>query len=97
MSVFEYIIGAVLIVFSVLIVLVVLFQEGSQANLGVISGAADSFMDKGRAKTWDTRLAKWTKVIAIVFFVLVLGGMLITKFLNPSALKEAASAVSSAG
>lgn len=97
MSVFEYIIGAVLIVFSILIVLVVLFQEGSQANLGVISGAADSFMDKGRAKTWDSRLAKWTKVIAIVFFVLVLGGMLITKFLNPSALKEAAKAISSAG
>ena len=57
MSVFEYIIGAVLIVFSLLIILVVLFQEGSQANLGVISGAADSFMDKGRAKTWDNRLA----------------------------------------
>lgn len=97
MSVFEYIIGAVLIAFSILIILVVLFQEGSQANLGVISGAADSFMDKGRAKTWDSRLAKWTKVIAIVFFVLVLGGMLITKFLNPSALKEAATAIGSAG
>ncbi len=96
MSVFEYIIGGVLIVFSLLIIAVVLFQEGSQANLGVISGAADSFMDKGRAKTWDSRLAKWTKVIAIVFFVLVLGGMLITKFLNPAALKEAASAVSNA-
>ncbi len=96
MSVFEYIIGGVLIVFSLLIIAVVLFQEGSQANLGVISGAADSFMDKGRAKTWDSRLAKWTKVIAIVFFVLVLGGMLITKFLNPTALKEAASAVSNA-
>lgn len=96
MSVFEYIIGGVLIVFSLLIIAVVLFQEGSQANLGVISGAADSFMDKGRAKTWDSRLAKWTKVIAIAFFVLVLGGMLITKFLNPTALKEAASAVSNA-
>lgn len=95
MSVFEYIIGGVLIVFSVLIILVVLFQEGSQANLGVISGAADSFMDKGRAKSWDARLAKWTKTIAIVFFVLVLAGMLVTKFLSPEALKDAAAAVGS--
>lgn len=95
MSVFEYIIGGVLIVFSVLIILVVLFQEGSQANLGVISGAADSFMDKGRAKSWDSRLAKWTKTIAIVFFVLVLAGMLVTKFLSPEALKDAVTAVGS--
>lgn len=84
MTVFEYIIGAILIVFSILIIAVVLFQEGRQANLGVISGAADSFMDKNMAKTWDARLAKWTKVIAITFFVLVLAGMLITKFFGPN-------------
>ncbi len=87
MSVYEYIIGAILIVFSLLIIVVVLFQEGRQANLGVISGAADSFMDKTMAKTWDARLAKWTKIIAITFFVLVFAGMLVTKFLSPQALK----------
>jgi len=88
MSVFEYIIGGILIVFSLLIILVVLLQEGRQANLGVISGAADSFMDKGVAKTWDAWLAKWTKVIAVAFFVLVFAGMLVTKFLNVDALKS---------
>ena len=88
MSVYEYIIGAILIVFSLLIIVVVLFQEGRQANLGVISGAADSFMDKTMAKTWDARLAKWTKIIAIAFFVLVFAGMLVTQFLNPKALKS---------
>ncbi len=86
MSVFEYIIGAILIVFSLLVILVVLLQEGNQANMGVISGAADSFMEKGRARTWDAWLAKWTKVIAIAFFVLVLAGMLVTKFLSSEAL-----------
>lgn len=88
MSVYEYIIGAILIVFSLLIIVVVLFQEGRQANLGVISGAADSFMDKTMAKTWDARLAKWTKIIAIAFFALVFAGMLVTQFLNPKALKS---------
>ena len=86
MSVFEYIIGAILIVFSLLIVFVVLLQEGRQHNVGVISGAADTFLDKGAAKTWDMRLAKYTKVIAIVFFVLVLAGMLVTKYLSKSAM-----------
>ena len=87
MSVYEYIIGAILIVASLLIIFVVLLQEGRQANLGVISGAADSFMDKGAAKTLDAKLAKWTKYIAIGFFVLVLGGMLVTKFLGGSTAK----------
>lgn len=87
MSVYEYIIGGVLIVASLLVILVVLLQEGRQANVGVISGAADSFLDKGMAKTLDQKLAKWTKVIAIGFFVLVLSGMMITKFLSKDALE----------
>lgn len=89
MSVFEYIIGAVLIVSSLLIIFVVLLQEGRQANLGVISGAADTFLDKGAAKTLDQKLAKWTKYIAISFFVLVLAGMLVTKFLSKEAMEKA--------
>ena len=81
MSVWEYIIGAVLIVFSLVIIAIVLLQEGRQANLGAIAGAADSFMEKGKAMTLDAALAKWTKYIAFSFFVLVFVAMLLTKFL----------------
>lgn len=94
MSAFEYIIGGILIVFSLLIILVVLLQEGHQSNLGVISGSGNSFLDGGAAKTWEMRLAKWTKTIAIVFFVLVLAGMLVTKFLSKEALAGAADGTS---
>lgn len=82
MSVWEILIGIVLIIFSLLIILVVLLQQGRQANLGAIAGAADSFLEKGKARTLDAKLAKWTKVIAITFFVLVFVGMLVTKFLT---------------
>ena len=81
MSVWEIIIGIVLIVFSLIIIGVVLLQEGRQANLGAIAGAADSFMEKGKARTLDAALAKWTKYIAFSFFVLVFVAMLLTKFL----------------
>ena len=81
MSVWEYIIGAVLIVFSLVIIAIVLLQEGRQANLGAIAGAADSFMEKGKARTLDAALSKWTKYIAFSFFVLVFVAMLLTKFL----------------
>ena len=82
MSVWEIIIGIVLILFSLIIIAVVLLQEGRQANLGAISGAADTFLDKGKARTLDARLAKWTKFISVAFFVLVFAGMLITRFLG---------------
>lgn len=88
MSAYEYIIGAILILGSLLVIFVVLLQEGRQANVGVISGAADSFMDKGAAKTLDQKLAKWTKIIAISFFVLVFAGMLVSKFLSAEAIAE---------
>lgn len=91
LSVWEWIVGAVLIIASLIIIFVVLLQEGRQANVGVISGAADTFLDKGAAKTLDMKLAKWTKIIAVAFFVLVLAGMLTTKFLSNKALNEAAS------
>jgi len=80
MTVFEIIIGIVLILASLLIIAVVLLQEGRQANLGAIQGAADAFLDKGRARSLDAMLARWTKVIAIGFFVLVFVGMLVTQF-----------------
>lgn len=82
MTVWEYVIGAVLIVLALLVIAVVLLQEGREANLGVISGAADSFMEKGKARTLDAFLEKWTKVISIGFFVLVFVGMLVTHFLG---------------
>lgn len=95
LSVWEWIIGAVLIIASLTIILVVLLQEGRQANVGVISGAADTFLDKGAAKTLDMKLAKWTKVIAVAFFVLVLAGMLVTKFLSNEALLNSGDDASS--
>ncbi|MDR1565079.1 MAG: preprotein translocase subunit SecG [Oscillospiraceae bacterium] len=65
--------GSVLLVFSLLIILVVLLQEGHQANLsGAIAGGADTFLGKNQARSVDNFLARWTKFIAIAFFVLTL-------------------------
>lgn len=58
----------------------VLLQEGRQANLGCDFGRRGQLYGKGQGRTLDAKLAKYTKVIAITFFVLVFIGMLITKF-----------------
>lgn len=52
---------------------IVLMQSGKSAGLsGAISGAADTFLSQGKAKTLDKKLAKATKWIALVFVVLTL-------------------------
>ena len=55
------------------VILAVLFQSGKSAGLsGAIAGAADSFMSKGNAKTFDAKLARATKWIGAAFMVLTL-------------------------
>ncbi len=50
---------------------VVLMQSGKSAGLsGAISGGAETFLSKGKAKTWDEKLAKMTPWFAGVFVVL---------------------------
>ncbi len=73
MSVLEYIIGAVVLLVSVAIVFVVIFQQGRRAGInGVISGGADTFLSKTKARTLDAKLARMTKYFAIAFFVLAI-------------------------
>ena len=73
MSALEYIVGAVVILVSLAIVFIVLFQQGRRAGInGVISGGADTFLSKTKARTWDARLSRMTKYFAIAFFVLAI-------------------------
>jgi len=72
MSAVEIIVGVVLLIFAILIILVVLLQEGRQANIGAIAGGADSFLSKNKARTVDAFLSRWTKFIAIAFFLLTI-------------------------
>ena len=72
MSAIEIVIGIVLIIFSVFITAIVLMQEGHEQNVGVITGGADTFLSKNQARSIDSFLARWTKIIAIGFFILVM-------------------------
>lgn len=56
---------------GLVLIAVVMLQSGKSAGLsGAIAGVADTFMAKNRAKTWDAKLAKLTKWVAIGFMVL---------------------------
>ena len=53
------------------VTVIVLMQSGKSAGLsGAISGGAETFLSKGKAKTWDEKLAKATPWFAGVFVIL---------------------------
>ncbi|MCL2343710.1 MAG: preprotein translocase subunit SecG [Firmicutes bacterium] len=62
------------------LMVVVLMQSGKRSGLsGVIAGGMDTFMTKAKARTWDARLARITKWVALVFVLLTLALNLIFK------------------
>lgn len=69
----EYIIGALIMLVSIVIIAVVVLQPGHRHGInGAISGGAETFLSKNKARDFESFLAKWTKVIAIVFFILAI-------------------------
>ena len=65
MTVLQLIVGLV-------IILMVLFQSGKSEGLGVIGGAADTFLAKSKAKSMDAKLARATKWVGALFLILTL-------------------------
>ena len=73
MNAIEVIVGALVLIVSLVIIFVVVLQQGRRAGItGAISGGADTFLSKNKARTVDAVLARWTKYIALIFFVLVI-------------------------
>lgn len=72
------------------VTVIVLAQSGKSAGLsGTISGGAETFLSKGKAKTLDAKLAKMTKWFALGFVVLTLVLNLMAKTtVNKEAVEE---------
>ncbi len=83
MGVIPYILGGVLIVVSIIIILVVLLQESKNAGLsGAITGGSESYLGKSNGTSIGAKLAKLTKVCAVLFFVLAIAVYVILLFLK---------------
>lgn len=66
------IISIVLILVSLVLIVAVLMQEGNKQGLGVISGAADTFLGKNKSKSAEGKLLTITKITAAVFVVIAI-------------------------
>ena len=73
MTTAQIIMSIVYFIISVGLIAIVMLQSGKSAGLsGAISGGADTFLSKNKAKSADARMAKMTKWVAIVFMVITL-------------------------
>ena len=71
MSVPQLVLSIIDVAAALFLIAVVLLQSGKSAGLsGAIAGVADTFMAKNKAKSWDAKLAKLTKWVAIGFVIL---------------------------
>ena len=59
----------VMVLLAVGMIVVVMMQSGNQTNLGAITGAAESFFGKNKAKTMEAKFKRWTVIIAVSMLV----------------------------
>ncbi len=80
-TILQLVLGSILIICSIAIIIVIILQEGHQAGLGAITGGADTFFSKNKARSIDAFLARWTKGFAAVFILMVVALNVIDRFM----------------
>ena len=81
MDVLKVILVVILLLSSLVLIAAVLMQPGKSAGLsGAITGGAETFFGKNKAKSYEGKLVLATKVSAGLIFVLSLALVLIVRF-----------------
>ncbi|MBK6088018.1 MULTISPECIES: preprotein translocase subunit SecG [Ruminococcus] len=94
MSVVEIILGALLLIASIVLIIIIILQEGNQQGIGVVSGGADTFFSKNKARSYDAFLARATKWFAVGFVVVVIALNIIAYYTTPADSVEATDTTS---
>ena len=72
MSVYEIVFGVILIAVSLFIIVFTLAQETKGQGLSAAIMGDNSFMAAGRERGLDAKLAKFTKILGVIFVVATL-------------------------
>lgn len=70
MAALKLVIQIIFIILCIALTALVLMQEGKQAGLGAISGAAETYWGKNKGRSMEGALVKITKYLAIGFMVI---------------------------
>lgn len=70
MGALEIIVSILLLLSALVMIVAVLLQSSERTGLGAVSGAAETFFGKNKAKGMDAKLATLTKICTIIFVCL---------------------------
>ena len=77
MSVAQWIVGSLLMLSALVMIVTVLMQSSSRTGIGAVSGAAETFFGKNKARGMDAKLALVTKICTGLFVSLSIVMMLL--------------------
>jgi len=77
MSVVQWIIGILLMISAIVMIVSVLMQSSERTGIGAVSGAAETFFGKNKARGMDAKLALITKICTGLFVGLSIVMMLL--------------------
>ncbi len=76
--------GVIMIISSILLIIITIMQEQKQQDMSsALSGQSDNFFDKGNVtSSREQALARLTKLLVIVFFVVTVAVNIIPAIIN---------------
>ena len=72
MAALAAIIQILLVICALVLIVSVLMQQGNTQGLGAISGGAETFLGKNKARSYEGKLELATKISAVVFVVMAI-------------------------
>ena len=83
MNLFEIIAGALLILLSIAIIVLVALQDSTEGMSSAVTGdISQSYLANNRGRTREEKLKKITKICVIVFFVLIVAVGIVIRFVK---------------
>ena len=74
--------GAIVALLSIVLIIIILSQSGSDAGLGSIEGGAESFLGKNKAHSVNEKFKRATKWLAVLFGAVIVAMAIISKFVK---------------
>ena len=72
MEILKVVLMIIFAIDCIALTIIILMQEGKQAGLGTIGGMADTYWGQNKGRSMEGNLEKFTRVSAILIFVLAL-------------------------
>ena len=73
------VLGVVLLLAALFLIVAILLQNGKSKGTGVVTGGAETFFGKNKAKSIDKKLSTLTVVVAILFILIVISVFVVEK------------------